>query len=77
MRVYYNNWREMYAAAAKERDELKRMLKDVAPVVRCNDCRFCEKHPTSDMVKMCTNEQWNTEYYPLVHDGDFCSYGER
>lgn len=47
-------------------------------VVRCKDCRFCKKHPTSDKVKMCTNEQqWVTECYPLVHDNDFCSYGER
>ena len=50
---------------------------DAVEVVRCNDCRSCKKHPTSDKVKMCTNENWNTEYYPLVHDNDFCSYGER
>lgn len=51
---------------------------DAVEVVRCKDCRFCKKHPTSDKVKMCTNEQqWATECYPLVHDDDFCSYGER
>ena len=50
---------------------------DAVEVVRCKDCRSCKKHPTSDKVKMCTNENWNTEYYPLVHDNDFCSYGER
>ena len=50
---------------------------DVVPVVRCEKCRFCKEHPTSDKVKICTNEQWNTEYHPLVHDNDFCSYGER
>ena len=50
---------------------------DVAPVVRCKDCRFCEKHPTSDEVKLCTNETWNTLYYPLVEDDGFCSFGER
>ena len=51
---------------------------DVVPVVRCKDCKHCKKHPTSDRVKMCTNEQqWATECYPLVHDDDFCSYGER
>lgn len=51
---------------------------DVVEVVRCKDCRFCKKHPTSDKVKMCTNEQqWVTECYPLVHDNDYCSYGER
>lgn len=50
---------------------------DAVEVVRCWKCRFCKEHPTSDKVKMCTNENWNTEYYPLVHDNDFCSYGER
>lgn len=51
---------------------------DAVPVVRCKDCRFCKKHPTSDKTKMCTNEQqWVTDCYPLVHDTDFCSYGER
>ena len=50
---------------------------DLVEVVRCEKCRFCKKHPTYDKVKMCTNEQWNTEYHPLVHDDDFCSYGER
>ena len=51
---------------------------DVVEVVRCKDCRFCERDPSSDRVKRCTNEQqWGEEYYPLVHDNDFCSYGER
>ena len=51
---------------------------DAVEVVRCKDCKHCKKHPTSDRVKMCTNEhQWVTECYPLVHDDDFCSYGER
>ena len=50
---------------------------DAVEVVRCEKCRFCKEHPTSDKVKICTNEQWNTEYHPLVHDDDFCSYGER
>ena len=50
---------------------------DVVEVVRCEKCRFCKEHPTSDKVKICTNEQWNTEYHPFVHDNDFCSYGER
>ena len=51
---------------------------DLVEVVRCKDCKHCKKHPTSDRVKMCTNEQqWVTECYPLVHDDDFCSYGER
>lgn len=50
---------------------------DAVEVVRCKDCRFCKKHPTSDDVKMCTNQEWNDEYYPLVEDDDYCSYGER
>lgn len=50
---------------------------DAVEVVRCRDCRFCRKHPTSDKVKLCTNENWNTEYHPFVNDNDFCSYGER
>lgn len=50
---------------------------DAVPVVRCRDCRFCKKHPTSDKVKLCTNEQWNTEHHPIVHDNNFCSDGER
>ena len=51
---------------------------DVVEVVRCKDCRFCKKHPTSDKIKRCTNEQqWVELCYPLVYDNDFCSYGER
>ena len=50
---------------------------DVVEVVRCKDCCFSAKHPTSDVWKICTNGQWNTEYYPLVCDNDFCSYGRR
>lgn len=56
----------------------KLMEAGYAPVVRCKDCRFCKKHPTSDKTKMCTNEQqWVVECYPLVFDNDYCSYGER
>lgn len=50
---------------------------DAVPVVRCKDCHWCKKHPTSDKVNVCTNESWNTEYYTLVTDDDFCSFGER
>lgn len=50
---------------------------DAVEVVRCRDCRFCKKHPTSDKTKICTNERWNTEYHPFAHDEGFCSYGER
>ncbi len=51
---------------------------DVVEVVRCQDCRFCEKHPTSDKLKICTNEQqWVTDCYPLVYDNDFCSFGKK
>ena len=59
--------------------EIDRKIKEAdEDVVRCKDCRFCKKHPTSDKTKMCTNEQqWVTDCYPLVHDTDFCSYGER
>jgi hypothetical protein len=50
---------------------------DVVEVVRCKDCKHCKKHPTTDKIKMCVNNQWVMECYPLVHDNDFCSYGER
>jgi len=50
---------------------------DAVEVVRCKECRFCKKHPTSDKVKLCTNENWNTEYHPFAYDDGFCSYGER
>ena len=50
---------------------------DAVEVVRCKDCRFCKKHPTSDKTKICTNERWNTEYHPFAYDEGFCSYGER
>lgn len=51
---------------------------DLVEVVRCKDCKHCKEHPTSDKIKMCTNEQqWVTDCYPLVHDTDYCSYGER
>ena len=83
--------RQVHAADAVSREEYETMKADrdswkdawqefnetAVKVVRCKECRFCKKHPTSDMVKLCTNEEWNTEYYPLVHDNDFCSYGER
>lgn len=50
---------------------------DAVEVVLCKDCRYCKRHPTSERVKRCTNENWNTEYHPLVVDGGYCSYGER
>lgn len=50
---------------------------DAVEVVRCKECRFCKKHPTSDKVKLCTNEHWNTEYHPFAYDNGYCSYGER
>lgn len=59
--------------------EIDRKIKEAKEdVVRCKDCKHCKKHPTSDKTKVCTNEQqWVTDCYPLVHDTDFCSYGER
>lgn len=50
---------------------------DAVEVVRCKDCRFCKKQPTPYGAKMCTNQKWNTEYYPLVEEDDYCSHGER
>lgn len=50
---------------------------DAVEVVRCKECRFCKKYPTSDGGKMCTNQEWNTVYYPPVEDDDYCSRGER
>ncbi len=50
---------------------------DAVKVVRCKECRFCKKYPTSDGGKMCTNQEWNTVYYPPVEDDDYCSRGER
>lgn len=50
---------------------------DLAEVVRCADCRHCKEHPTSDMVLLCTNETWNTEYHPLVVANSYCHKGER
>ena len=82
-RVYEMGHRTPFHIGIADLCDLKELLADVPTVdamevVRCKDCRFCKKHTTSDKVKMCTNEQqWATECYPLVHDDDFCSYGER
>ncbi len=43
---------------------------DVAPVVRCKDCRYFRK-----FLRECERSGALT-MYPL-HDTDFCSYGER
>lgn len=72
--IYYDDFADIVDEVLAEVEDSV----DAVEVVRCKKCRFCKKHPTSDKVKMCTNEQqWVTEYYPIVHDDDFCSYGER
>ena len=70
-------WLTRSENSKKQFADRKKRTKEMVEVVRCGKCRFCKEHPTSDKVKMCANEKWNTEYYPLVHDNDFCSYGER
>ena len=55
----------------------KQPTADVVEVVRCKDCEFCSNHPTSDEAKMCINPKWSDEFYTLVQDNDFCSYGVR
>ena len=82
---YKHLYEQMKKIVAMYQDDIvPRMRKEIEDLekkqikVRCKVCRFCKKHPTSDKVKMCTNEQqWVTECYPLVNDNDFCSYGER
>lgn len=43
---------------------------DVVEVVRCKDCRFLTH--LDDGTPECTRV-----YLGIVHDNDFCSYGER
>lgn len=71
MQVYYNNWREMYAAAAKERDELKRMLKDSKPVADLVAFPNCEADVETNMM---TREEALDRYdrirYSLLNHDD-------
>lgn len=46
-------------------------------MVRCRDCQYFRKHPTSDTCWLCTNEEWNTEYHPFTKPEGFCYLWER
>lgn len=44
---------------------------DVAPVVRCKDCRYCDPENHH-----CDHAGGSAVYFPRKPD-DYCSYGER
>lgn len=48
---------------------------DVAPVVRCKDCKHYK--PNAMVENSCFNSNWNDEYAIPTSPDDFCSYGER
>lgn len=56
---------------------------DVAPVVRCKDCKYSrplnksEKERFVEGVLMCTNSEVSEYGITDVCDTHFCSYGER
>ena len=57
---------------------LKRYVKrvpsaDVAPVVRCKDCKYFTKGPYVFDNSKC----WCACWYDSVKDDDFCSYGAK
>lgn len=45
---------------------------DAVPVVRCKDCKWCEKSSVTDMC-ICTHKFGLID--PILDD--YCSYGER
>lgn len=52
---------------------------DVAPVVRCRECKHYREHRTKrygNLVCRCTRMGKHDMSYPVKPD-DFCSYGER
>lgn len=59
-------------------DKLRKAVKaappaDVAPVVRCEDCRYCHRHAD-------TGDYWCNKFaglFTMVDLDDFCSRGER
>lgn len=48
---------------------------DVAPVVRCKDCKFYQNHALRDIVFDKDACHWNPDEQP--DPDDFCSCGER
>ena len=48
---------------------------DVAPVVRCKDCKFYQNHGLRDIVFDKDACHWNADEQP--DPDDFCSCGER
>lgn len=46
---------------------------DVAPVVRCKDCKYFTKGPYVFDNSKC----WCSCWYDSVKDDDFCSYGAK
>ena len=48
---------------------------DVAPVVRCKDCKFYQNHGLRDVVFDKDACHWNADEQP--DPDDFCSCGER
>lgn len=52
---------------------------DVAPVVRCKDCKSCRKLNRKDRIEEAYADGvlWCTNQSDGVWPDDFCSYGER
>lgn len=62
---------ERVAALAKERDELKKLLKNRVEVIRCKDCKYWGGRDGN--VFSCTREfDWFA-----AEPNDFCSHAER
>ena len=60
---------------------------DVAPVVRCGDCKHAERYERADggagyycghpQNSFTYGEHWNRVFNPAKETNDFCSCGER
>lgn len=59
---------------------------NVAPVVRCKDCKYAKQYERSDGTAgySCSHpqniftygERWDRVFEPIKEPDDFCSYGE-
>ena len=64
--VIYKDWVQSAIASAPT-------ISDVAPVVRCKDCKYFTKGPYVFDNSKC----WCACWYDSVKDDDFCSYGAK
>lgn len=65
-------------AAKREIAEMPATAADVAPVVRCKDCKhFNFEHMECENEAVSTDHEGGASYSLNFYLDDFCSYGER